>query len=143
MMEREYNDMNRYPRPERTPPESFGKCSKKPRGVCFWVGFTLAFMTFVPLWAYCLYRAITQLPAEQQLLAGIDNLLLWRGTYGRYSYRNNRMMENKWEQRRYEIAKDIITACVNNNELLSCNTGRALAEWSVDVADALIKELKR
>ena len=71
MMEREYNDMNRYPRPEQTPPESFGKCSKKPRGVRFWIGFTLAFMTFVPLWAYCLYRAITQLPAEQQLLAGI------------------------------------------------------------------------
>ena len=52
-------------------------------------------------------------------------------------------MENKWEQRRYEIAKDVITACVNNNEFLSCNTGMALAEWSVAVADALIKELKR
>lgn len=53
------------------------------------------------------------------------------------------MMENKWEQRRYEIAKGVITACVNNNEMLSCNTERALAKWSVAVADILIKELKK
>ena len=52
-------------------------------------------------------------------------------------------MENKWEQRRYEIAKDVITACVNNNEMLSSNTERTLAKWSIVVADILIEELKK
>lgn len=70
-MEWEHSNSNRYPRPERTPPVSFGERKRKPRGTRFWAGFTLAFMTIVPLWAYCLYRAITQLPAERQLLAGI------------------------------------------------------------------------
>ena len=52
------------------------------------------------------------------------------------------MMEKKWEQRRYEIAKDVMTACVNNNEMFCNNTERTLAKWSVVVADILIEELK-
>lgn len=52
-------------------------------------------------------------------------------------------MEKKWEQRRYEIVKDVMTACVNNNEMLSSNTERTLAKWSVVVADILIEELKK
>ena len=61
----------KFPRPGRTPTEPFGQRNKKTRGARFWAGFILAFMTIVPFYAYCLYRALTQLPTERQVLAGI------------------------------------------------------------------------
>ena len=52
-------------------------------------------------------------------------------------------MEEKWEQRRYEIAKDIMAAYISNGDYVFSDDEGRMARWSVDAADALIKELKR
>ena len=53
------------------------------------------------------------------------------------------MMEKIWEQRRYEIAKDVMAAYISNGDYPFNNDEGRMARWSVDAADALIKELKR
>lgn len=62
-------------------------------------------------------------------------------------YRNWQLEFEKeidWEQRRYEIAKEIIRGFATNphNMLVDAKIG-TLAEWSVSGADALIAELKK
>lgn len=62
-------------------------------------------------------------------------------------------MKIDWEQRRYEIAKDVMAAfiagpsyqlCVNNNYYeASFAQPWAVAEDAVEYADALIEELKK
>ena len=47
-----------------------------------------------------------------------------------------------WEQRRYEIAKDILAAQISDSKSAENNTEEVLAKCSVTYADALIKELK-
>lgn len=52
--------------------------------------------------------------------------------------------EIMWEQRRYEIAKELMKGFATNshNMLVDAKIG-TLAEWSVSGADALITELKK
>lgn len=53
-------------------------------------------------------------------------------------------MEIDWEQRRYEIAKDILAACYSNpNRLLHQGTPQSYSEAAVKVADVLIEALKK
>lgn len=47
-----------------------------------------------------------------------------------------------WEQRRYEIARDIMAAQISDGESAEYNPKEVLAKWAVTYADALIKELK-
>ena len=47
-----------------------------------------------------------------------------------------------WEQRRYEIAKEIMAGYVSNNIFTEVNDN-TLAGWSVLAADALIEQLKQ
>lgn len=47
-----------------------------------------------------------------------------------------------WEQRRYEIAKDILAAQISDSKSAENNSKEVLAKWSVTYADTLIKELK-
>lgn len=48
-----------------------------------------------------------------------------------------------WEQRRYEIAKDMMAAALNNPcEEIHTGTPDMQAEWAVAFADALIYKLK-
>lgn len=52
-----------------------------------------------------------------------------------------------WEQRRYEIAKEMLPFCIGKDEtnfpsLNVCNIVRGSAKCAVMIADALIKELK-
>lgn len=44
-----------------------------------------------------------------------------------------------WEQRRYELAKDIIKVAITNNYGVN---SEVVAEYSLNCADALIKRLK-
>ncbi len=62
-------------------------------------------------------------------------------------YRNWQLEFEKeidWEQRRYEIAKELIRGFATNphNMLVDAKIG-TLAEWSVSGADALIAELRK
>lgn len=52
--------------------------------------------------------------------------------------------EIDWEQRRYEIAKELMRGFATNphNMLVDAKIG-TLAEWSVSGADALIAELRK
>ena len=47
-----------------------------------------------------------------------------------------------WEQRRYEIAKDVLAAQISDVESAENNSEQILAKWAVKYADALIEELK-
>lgn len=49
------------------------------------------------------------------------------------------MKEIDWEQRRYEIAKDVLCSYVQRYD----NGNRMMAQNAVDCADALIEELKK
>ena len=54
--------------------------------------------------------------------------------------RRQRNNEVDWEQRRYEIAKDVMCAMLSNSEL----GGRGkFAVYSVEMADELIAQLKK
>lgn len=62
-------------------------------------------------------------------------------------YRNWQLEFEKeidWEQRRYEIAKELMRGFATNphNMLVDAKIG-TLAEWTVSGADALIAELKK
>lgn len=49
-----------------------------------------------------------------------------------------------WEQRRYEIAKDILTAYYSNSDrLMRQGTAQRCAADAVEVADTLIEELQK
>lgn len=52
--------------------------------------------------------------------------------------------EIDWEQRRYEIAKELMKGFASNphNQCVDAST-ETLAQWSVGGADALINELKK
>lgn len=47
-----------------------------------------------------------------------------------------------WEQRRYEIARDLFSAQTSDPEIVECNTKQVLANWCVKYANALIERLK-
>lgn len=65
-------------------------------------------------------------------------------TIGKHKYKNRTNMEIDWEQRRYEIAKDILAACYSNpNRLLHQGTPQSYSEAAVKVADVLIEALKK
>ena len=52
--------------------------------------------------------------------------------------------EINWEQRRYEIAKEVMKAfSSNSHDRIVYEDSNTLARWSVESADALIKELKK
>lgn len=56
-------------------------------------------------------------------------------------FRESQSKEIDWEQRRYEIARDALTALLSNHKI-----GGVYASYSkaaVDYADALIDELKK
>lgn len=49
-----------------------------------------------------------------------------------------------WEQRRYEIAKDMMTAAEqHNNDTTGFKNTMAQAQYAIECADALIAELKK
>ncbi len=49
-----------------------------------------------------------------------------------------------WEQRRYEIAKDMMTAAEqHNNDTTGFRDTMAQAQYAIECADALIAELKK
>lgn len=49
-----------------------------------------------------------------------------------------------WEQRRYEIAKEITAAlAANPYEQIVKADGKQLSKWGIEITDALIKELKK
>lgn len=53
-------------------------------------------------------------------------------------------MEIDWEQRRYEIAKDVLIAWHSNpNRTCKTFSPKNCAKEAVEVADALIEELKK
>ena len=56
-----------------------------------------------------------------------------------YTKDNNNVKEIDWEQRRYEIAKDVLSTLVSSPNLADCEMPSA----AVYYADALIKELKK
>lgn len=56
-----------------------------------------------------------------------------------YTTDNNNVKEIDWEQRRYEIAKDVLSTLVSDPNLADCEIPSA----AVYYADALIKELKK
>ena len=56
-----------------------------------------------------------------------------------YTKDNNNVKEIDWEQRRYEIAKDVLSILVSSPNLADCEMPSA----AVYFADALIKELKK
>lgn len=52
-------------------------------------------------------------------------------------------MEIDWEQRRYEIAKDILAAWYSNSDrMMRQGTPQSCSADAVEVADALIEKLK-
>ena len=56
-------------------------------------------------------------------------------------FRESKSKEIDWEQRRYEIAKDVLAALLSNRKI-----GGVYASYSkvaVDYADVLIEELKK
>lgn len=70
-------------------------------------------------------------------------------TIGKHKYKNRTKMEIDWEQRRYEIAKDVLNAILQlpspkiaahdcNMSIIAYN-----ARLSIKYADALIEELKK
>ena len=56
-----------------------------------------------------------------------------------YTRDNNDVKEIDWEQRRYEIAKDVLSTLVSDPILADCE----IPSEAVRYADALIKELKK
>lgn len=48
-----------------------------------------------------------------------------------------------WEQRRYEIAKEVVAAYSTFEDFVFNRADEELARWSVRLADALIEELKK
>ena len=56
-----------------------------------------------------------------------------------YTKDNNNVKEIDWEQRRYEIAKDVLSILVTSPNLADCE----MPSVAVYFADALIKELKK
>lgn len=59
-------------------------------------------------------------------------------------FRESQLKEIDWEQRRYEISKDILAACYSiPDRLLRQGTPQSYSEAAVKVADALIEELKK
>lgn len=49
-----------------------------------------------------------------------------------------------WEQRRYEIAREITAAlAANSHEQIVRADGKQLSKWGVGIANALIEELKK
>lgn len=65
-------------------------------------------------------------------------------TIGKHKYKNRTNMEIDWEQRRYEIAKDILTAwCSNSDRGTGLGIPKNDSATAVKYADALIKELKK
>lgn len=60
--------------------------------------------------------------------------------YRDHNVRNdNNIKEIDWEQRRYEIAKDVLSTLVSDPNMADCEIPSA----AVYYADALIKELKK
>lgn len=56
-----------------------------------------------------------------------------------YTRDNHDVKEIDWEQRRYEIAKDVLSTLVSDPILADCE----IPSEAVRYADALIKELKK
>ena len=56
-----------------------------------------------------------------------------------YTRDNHDVKEIDWEQRRYEIAKDVLSTLVSDPNIADCEIPSA----AVYYADALIKELKK
>ena len=52
---------------------------------------------------------------------------------------DHNIKEIDWEQRRYEIAKDVLSTLVSDPNIADCE----IASEAVRYADALIKELKK
>ena len=49
-----------------------------------------------------------------------------------------------WEQRRYEIARDVLAAYLSNsNDRINSGTPHQFAVDAIELADALIEELKK
>ena len=55
-----------------------------------------------------------------------------------YDRNDNNIKEIDWEQRRYEIAKDVLSALISSPNLSDCE----MPAVAVKFADALIEELK-
>lgn len=79
----------------------------------------------------------------------VDNV--WRVTdgepkWGRYHEKEIEFLDDKeidWEQRRYEIAKDMLAAFMSNSSYDIYSRGEEeQVQWAVVFADALIDELK-
>lgn len=73
-----------------------------------------------------------------------------RDVHGRYYHQGeiSELIEESehsidWEQRRYEIAKEVIAAYVSNGDYPFNNEDDKLAKWCLMAADALIEELKK
>ena len=56
-----------------------------------------------------------------------------------YTKDDHNIKEIDWEQRRYEIAKDVLSTLVSDPNLADCE----IPSTAVYYADALIKELKK
>ena len=59
-------------------------------------------------------------------------------------FRKSQSKEIDWEQRRYEIAKDVLIAWYSNpNRIYKTLSPENCTKEAVEVADALIEELKK
>ena len=62
-----------------------------------------------------------------------------KGIYREISKQN----ETNWEQRRYEIAKDVLGAMLSNPNIVEGEVSTPIVGVSVQIADLLIAELKK
>ena len=62
-----------------------------------------------------------------------------KGIYCEISKQN----ETNWEQRRYEIAKDVLGAMLSNPNIVEGEVSTPIVGVSVQIADLLIAELKK
>lgn len=57
---------------------------------------------------------------------------------------SNKGISIDWEQRKYEVAKDVLAACFSNSDrMMHQGTLSTQAKDAIEVADALIEELKK
>ena len=65
-------------------------------------------------------------------------------TIGKHKYKNRTNMEIDWEQRRYDIAKNVLMAwCSNPDRGTGLGIPKNDSAAAVRYADALIEELKK
>ena len=91
-------------------------------------------MPYKSIWGWFIRQKLVMTQLEQNFLEAAT-----RFCRDHYTKDNNNIKEIDWEQRRYEIAKDVLSTLVSDPNIADCEIPSA----AVYYADALIKELKK